>query len=239
MHLSIVIPAFNEARKIGADVSAAAEFLVARGLSGEIIVVDDGSTDDTAGVARDAIVPAGVRRLVIRLPANKGKGAAVREGILSSAGDYVLFADCGMCVPFEQSLRGIQMIRSGRCDIAHGSRKLPASRIVLPQSLSRRLLSRVFRLAVGLLMPIGRGLSDTQCGFKVYRGDVARLLYGQCVIDGFMFDIEVLVRARAMGYRVAEFPITWICDRDSRLHPGRTAMNVVRELTRIWRSEML
>ena len=236
MDLSIVIPAYNEAAKIARDVDAAARFLVDQRLAGEILVVDDGSDDETAKVAEAVPVPPGVERKVIRYLPHRGKGCAVRTGIVATRSEYVLFADSGLCVPFANALRGLDMLRQGTCDIAHGSRKMPESVLRVRQPLYRRLLSRAFRAVVFGLMGIPRELTDTQCGFKIYRGDVARKLYQDCRSDGFLFDIEVLMRARRRGFTVREFPVEWVCDLDSRLKPARNLFGILRELIRIKRA---
>jgi dolichyl-phosphate beta-glucosyltransferase len=236
MDLSIVIPAFREGHKIRHDVEAAAAFLVNQGLRGEIIVVDDGSPDDTRTVAAAVELPPGVERQILHYVPNRGKGYAVRTGVSASRGDFVLFADAGLCIPFSSTLTGIDLIRSGRCEIAHGSRKLPESLHLRRQRLSRRILSWGFRKVVGLFMGVPRELTDTQCGFKVYRGDVARKLYGQCLCDGFMFDMEILLRALKAGYRVCEFPVEWRCDLDTRLSPSRSAGRTFMELRTIKRT---
>jgi len=235
MDLSIVIPAFREEHKVAHDVEAAGAFLAGHGLAGEIIVVDDGSDDDTAGAASAARIPDGVDFRVIRYTPNRGKGFAVKTGMLATQGAYALFADVGLCVPFDNALRGLDLLRSGACEVAHGSRKLPDSVLVRKQHLYRRVLSWLFRKMVGLFMGIPQRLSDTQCGFKMYRGDVARELFRACRTDGFMFDIEILLRALAKGYRVAEFPVEWRCDYDSRLHPAHDGAGVFGELRTIKR----
>ena len=235
MDLSIVIPAYNEAAKIARDVDAAARFLVDQRLAGEILVVDDGSQDDTAKVAEAVPVPSGVERKVIRC-AHRGKGCAVRTGMVATRGEYVLFADSGLCVPFANALRGLELLRQGACEIAHGSRKMAGSVLKVPQPAYRRLLSRAFRAVVLDLMGIPHNLTDTQCGFKGYRGDVARELYRDCRSDGFMFDIEVLMRARRRGFTVREFPVEWICDLDSRLRPTHNLFGILLELVRIKRA---
>jgi dolichyl-phosphate beta-glucosyltransferase len=236
MDFSIVIPAFREAAKVRQDVEAAAAFLVAQGFKGEVIIVDDGSPDDTTAAAKAAEIPPEVERRVIRYTPNCGKGYAVRTGMNETRGQYTMFADVGLCVPFENALRGLELIKSGRCEIAHGSRKLPASVIRRPQRLHRRLMSWTFRKVVGLFMGVPGGLTDTQCGFKVYRGDVARELYGTCLSDGFMFDIEILLRALRKGYRVLEFPVEWRCDWDSRLKAGKSAFDTLAELKAVKRN---
>ena len=233
MDLSIVIPAFREGHKILHDVDAAAAFLAKAGLKGEIIVVDDGSPDDTTEAAKRAKMPDGVDRKVIRYSPQRGKGCAVRTGIKASHGQYVMFADVGQCVPYDNAMRGLELIHSGVCQIAHGSRKLPDSVVKKPQRIYRRLLSWAFRTVVRLSMGVPWSLSDTQCGFKVYRGDVARQLYGECTSNGFMFDIEILLRALQRGYTVKEFPVEWRCDWDSRLRPARGAAATLRELAEI------
>jgi len=229
--LSIVIPAWNEAGKIGRDVRAATDFLRAQHLRGEIIVVDDGSTDGTAEEAEKPEIPPEVTRRVIRVSRHRGKGFAVRIGICRSLGRFVLFADSGLCIPFETALAGLELLQTGLCDIAHGSRHLPESRIVRPHRLHRRIFSWAFRRVVLPLLGI-HGLTDTQCGFKIYRGGPARMLYARCRSNGFEFDIEVILRALHAGLRICEFPVEWRSDRDSRFPslsgPFRCALALAR-----------
>ncbi len=230
VNLSIVIPAFEESRKIARDVAMAGDFLQANGLAGEVIVVDDGSSDETAQAARSVALPAGVRRNVIRYDEHRGKGCAVRTGVKAAGGQYVMFADCGLCVPYGNALLGLSLLQEDRCDIAHASRRLIQSDILHDQPWHRRLISYSFRSVVRTVSGVPRHLTDTQCGFKIYKGDVARLLYGECVTDGFMFDIEIVLRAVRKGYRIAEFPVEWTCDPDSRLSLARTPWPVLAEL---------
>lgn len=233
MELTIVIPAYEESHKIARDVEAAAAFFAAGRLDGELIVVDDGSRDDTSGAARRAGEHFGAPLRVIRLDSNHGKGGAVRAGILESRGEFVLFADSGYSVPFEWALTGIEMIQAGQCDIAHGSRKMPGCHIVRRQPALRRFCSKAFRRFVDVLLHVPRDLTDTQCGFKVYRTDIAKQLYGELVTEGFTFDIEILLRAVRHGYRIGEFPVEWACDCDSRISIHHTSWRVLRELLRI------
>jgi len=233
MDLSIVIPAFNESRKIARDVEAAAAFLKNNNLTGEIVVVDDGSSDNTTAAAEAAIIPSDMLLNVIRYEDNRGKGYAVRTGMAASTGEYTMFADSGNCVPYDTALLGLELLKSGSCELAHGSRKMPGSVIRRPQSCFRRLMSRFFRLLMVLFMKIPTELTDTQCGFKIYKGDVAWELYGACTTDGFIFDIEIILRACRAGYRIREFPLEWTSDRDSRLAPTRNAGRMLRELLAI------
>jgi dolichyl-phosphate beta-glucosyltransferase len=236
MDLSIVIPAFEERKKIARDVKAAAAFLAGNALAGEIIVVDDGSEDNTAEAAREVAVPSGVRYEVIRYEPHRGKGCAVRTGILATTGTYVMFADCGLCIPYGNVLQGLKMLQKDKCDIAHGSRRLIESDILQDQPWHRRMFSRMFKATVRTLLGVPRKLSDTQCGFKIYKGDVGRELYGACMTDGFMFDIEVILRAVRQGKRIREFPVEWACDPDSRLSVTRTPWPVLAELRALRRA---
>jgi dolichyl-phosphate beta-glucosyltransferase len=236
MDLSIVIPAFEESRKIARDVKAAAQFLQAHALQGEIIVVDDGSQDGTARAAEKVAVPDGIVRRVIRYEPHRGKGYGVRTGMQQTTGRYAMFADCGLCIPYGNALMGLDLLKSGACEIAHGSRRHIQSDILQDQPWHRRLMSRTFKSAVRTILRVPRELTDTQCGFKVYRGDVARELYGECLTDGFMFDIEVILRALKRGYRIAEFPVEWTCDPDSRLSVARTPWPVLFELLALRRA---
>ena len=234
MDLSIVIPALNEQEKITRDIRDAAIFLQSRNLDGEIIVVDDGSTDNTAERVREA-PDCGNPVHLISYVENRGKGFAIRKGFEKSRGDIVLFIDSGSCIPLEDLCAGYRMILSNDCDIAHASRYRRDSVIIRPQKLSRRLSSRVFRLMIHLWMHIPFTLTDTQCGLKLYKGDLGRSLYESARTDGFMFDIEIILRAGRMACQIREFPIHWISDPDSRLSIIKTVFKMFRELLQIRR----
>ncbi len=236
MDLSIVIPALNESKKIGRDVIEAAEFLESNHLVGEIIVVDDGSKDNTAEVAKNVNIPPAINQQVIRYEHHRGKGYAIRTGINQTSAEYVMFADSGCCVPYEDVLHGLKLLKNSTCDIAHGSRKMRGCHIEKTQSLYRRICSKMFHWFVIHYMKVPAEFTDTQCGFKIYKGDVARHLYGECITDGFIFDVEIILRAKKEGYRIKEFPIDWTCDRDSRLSPTRSSWQVLYELITIKRA---
>ena len=233
--LSIIIPAFNEEHKIQQDILAADRFLTSEDLSGEIIVIDDGSTDQTSAAAEKTANNIQTPCIIERFEKNYGKGRAVRTGILKSQGDYVIFADSGNCVPFEQVKVGMALIESDQYQIAHGSRKMSDCHISRPQSFYRRICSGLFHWF--LIRDIKRlgNLTDTQCGFKMYRGDIARELYAQSTIDGFTFDIEVILLALSSGHTIHEFPVDWTCDPDSRLKPTHEAIRVFTDLMRLKR----
>ncbi|MBN2202510.1 glycosyltransferase [bacterium] len=228
MDLSIIIPVWNERGKIARDAAAAAAFFRNRGIKGELIVSDDGSTDGTADAAERAGWSAGVQVKILRLP-HRGKGHAVRRGMLASSGRVAGFLDSGLCIPYEDVWAGIRLILSGQCEIAHGSRRHANSVILRPGKWTRRIASDCFRRAASGLFRIPDGLTDTQAGCKFYSGDIARALYAACRSDGFLFDLEVIVLARKTGHRILEFPVHWTSDPDSRLSIVRSLPNLVSE----------
>ncbi len=232
MDLSIIIPAYEESKKIARDIREATEFLAHHQLTGQIIVVDDGSADGTDKVAQAALEhpPEGVSLEVIRYPDHTGKGFAVRNGIVASTGDYVMFADSGSCVPYEEVLQGLKLVKDGQCDIAHASRRMAGCHVDYSKAFHRRIFSNIFRSCIMWFMGIPSELTDTQCGFKIYRGTIARRLYSQAITDGSAFDIEIILRARRAGYKIKEFPVRWTCDPDSRLSVVRSFWYIPREL---------
>ena len=233
MDLSIVIPAYNESEKIRRDIESAASFFANGRLAGQVIVVDDGSTDGTGDIAEDTDIGHKIDLRVVRLGRNRGKGAAIRAGMEVADGEYVMFADSGTCIPFSDVLRGLDILNNYGCDIAHGSRVLKESIIEKQRNWYRRICSSLFRLVVFRWLSIPAELTDTQCGFKMYRGDVGRRLYAECVTDGYMFDVEIILRAVKYGYRIGEFAVEWSCDPDSRLDPARNATHILAELAKI------
>lgn len=233
MEISIVIPVYNERNKIAGDIKSASEFLASQTFTGEIIVVNDGSSDGTADYARKATVKDSTGLKIIDYKPHKGKGYAVKQGILETAADYVVFIDSGNCVPYSNILRGINLIRDGKCDISHGSRYLSDSRIIRPKKWYRGLSSYIFRRCIDFFMNIPYQLTDTQCGLKIYRKEIAHALYNECSTDGFLFDIEIILRAHKKGYRILEFPIDWSSDPDSRLSFFKTLFTIFPEIRRL------
>jgi dolichyl-phosphate beta-glucosyltransferase len=231
--VSIVIPAFNEAGKIGRDVEAAAAFLWESGFGGEVIVIDDGSADGTAEEAGRAKVLPPVQRVVLRMEKNTGKGAAVRRGVLESRGDVVLYADSGTCIPYANALPVIKRIAAGELNIGLASRRLRATVIRRDRPLRRRIISRLFHQAAVIIAGLPPWITDSQCGFKVYEGKAARELFAGLVTPGFLFELEIILKALRRGYRLEEFPVEWTCDLDSRLRPASQAGGVLKELFRV------
>ncbi|MBT58919.1 MAG: glycosyltransferase [Candidatus Marinimicrobia bacterium] len=233
MNLSIIIPVFNEAEKIRDDILMISKFLNENKLTGEIIISDDGSTDDTIIMATETPVSELVQLSVISDGKHVGKGHAVRKGILQSKGNIVLFMDSGKTVKLDAITKGLEMIQHGDCQIVLGSRHLPESIINIPLTFHRRVVSVLFRLFIKLVFPSMWGFTDTQCGFKISNGNLARKIYGESVIDGFLFDIEFLKKAKKNAVTIYELPIHWTCDRDSRLSLLPTLWEVLRDALRL------
>ena len=203
---TVVIPAYNEGLRIGETLDRVTAYLRARGAAHEVLVVDDGSTDDTAQVVSRWAEKSPAVRLV-RLDRNRGKGAALREGVARSAGRLVVVTDADMSTPIEDLERLEQALEQG-CAAAFGSRAAAGAEVQERQSLARRILGRAGNLWIRALA--APGFLDTQCGFKLLRGPAARRLFGLCREEGFALDIELICLARrVLGERVAEVGVRW------------------------------
>ncbi len=230
LDLTIIIPTFNDAHKFSADVEAADRFLQDETLNGEIVLVDDGSTDDTLDHAR-ALQARFPRFRFLSHQQNRGKGYALARGVESAQGRIVMFADAGMCVPYDIARIALTMLALDMCDIAIGSRRMRGS-VKKEQPLYRRIGARGHSMLVHALGVPGY-ISDTQCGFKFYRSAVAKRLFGELITDGFMFDVEIILRAVKDGCRILEFPVLWSNDPDTRFKPFPGSLRVLGDLARI------
>jgi glycosyltransferase involved in cell wall biosynthesis/multidrug transporter EmrE-like cation transporter len=202
--LSVIVPVYDEAARLGPALARLSAFLRKHAPGAhELLVVDDGSRDATPALLARLRLP-GLR--VLRLPRNRGKGAAVRAGLGAARGRAILFMDCDLSTPPAEIPGAERLIRAG-WDVAIGSRALPASRLPVPQPPLRRLAGRLFNLATRILL--GLPFADTQCGFKAFSPRAARRLAREGRVDGFAFDCELLLLARRAGFRVRDFPVTW------------------------------
>jgi dolichyl-phosphate beta-glucosyltransferase len=224
--VSVVIPAFNEEERLPATVRGAAEYFRNLGKPFELIIVDDGSRDRTAAIALGMRNEYPEMRL-LRLAANRGKGYAVRSGVLNCGGSLMLFADADGATPWDQFERLEAAVETG-ADVAIGSRARGAADVRVRARIHRRLMGRVFAKLVGLLAI--SGIEDTQCGFKLFRGDVAQELFSRMRMNGFSFDVEVLLMARRRGHRIAEVPVNWNHQPGSRVRLVQDSLLMVRDL---------
>lgn len=224
--ISIVIPAYNEEWRILPTIGAIAVEISKRDVPWELIVSDDGSSDDTRKLVRELGLP-NVRLLE---SANTGKGGAVRRGVLAARGSYVLFADADQSTPIEQFGELLDQIDHHGADVVVGSRGADGAE-VQNKSLLRTVLSTGLNtiVRVGFRIP----LSDTQCGFKLFTRNAAQTLFRVQRIDGFSFDLEVLYLARKRGMKIAEVPVEWIDAPGSTVDPGKVALQFLKDLVRI------
>jgi len=206
--LSIVIPAYNEAVRLGNSLRTIVAYLRENWPDAELIVVDDGSSDNTAALARQAFEDSGnLRTSVISYKSNLGKGRAVRLGLLAARGDVALFTDADLSTPITETPKVIDPILRGECDLTFGSRAIDRQLIGKHQPWRREQGGRVFNLAVRLAT--GVPFWDTQCGFKAFRMSVCRPLVEAATVDRFGFDVELIYLAYRAGLRLREIPVRW------------------------------
>jgi glycosyltransferase involved in cell wall biosynthesis len=208
LRLSIVVPAFNESARIVSSLHKIRQFLLEERLDSEILVVNDGSTDDTVQAVRSQM-PAfkSVTSLrVLENPGNHGKGYSVRHGVLQSTGAQVLFSDADLSCPIEDYRKLAVHLANGAA-IAFGSRALKRSEVRIHQPKAREYSGRVFNLLVRAVT--GLPFRDTQCGFKLFTREAADAVFSRQTVEGFGFDVEILYIARKLGFNIAEVPVVW------------------------------
>jgi dolichyl-phosphate beta-glucosyltransferase len=227
--LSIVVPAYNEARRLPGTLPQIVEYGRCLDEPVEILVVDDGSVDATSAVAAEVGAACPFLR-VLRSEHNHGKGAAVRRGMLAARYPHVLFTDVDLSTPIAEAAKLRAALAAG-ADVAVGSRRLAQSDVQVPQPWLRELAGRTFSGLVSLvLLP---GIHDSQCGFKAFRQAPLRAIFGRQRLQGFGFDAEVLWLARRLGYRVVEVPVVWRDDRRSNVRLLRDSGGMLLDLGRV------
>jgi len=242
MYLSLIIPAYKEASRIAASVEKVFAYLAEVPYEAEVIVVDDGSPDNSVEVILDAFAKYSVRRTLspsvqsrlIELGTNAGKGAAVRAGMLEAKGAIRIFTDADLSTPIHEVGKVIQAIEKEGYDVVVGSRALEGRKLVkVHQPFYREMMGRFFNMLVQIF--VLRGIKDTQCGFKGFRGEVAEKLFSEQKVMGFSFDVEILYLAKKHDYKIKEVAVEWYNDERTTVGALSDSARMFFELLRIRR----
>jgi dolichyl-phosphate beta-glucosyltransferase len=227
--LSVIIPAYNEAARFGPHIQSVLAYLRTNFPAFELLIVDDGSADETAAVVAAALDGEARARLISYHP-NRGKGCAIRTGMAASQGAKVVFLDADLSTPIDEIPRALELLE--QADIVVGSRALPDSDIRVRPPLYRRLATAIFDAVKHVMVGLWH-ISDTQCGFKAFRGEVGRALFALGQVDRFMFDVEILYLAERAGLRLREMPVRWADAPGSKVRFWEGLVSMVRDLWRI------
>jgi len=228
--LSIVIAAYNEENRIGESLLKIKKYFDGQDNDYQIIVVDDGSTDNTRQMSTD--YTAEITNLkVIGYPENKGKGYALRQGVFASKGDTVLLTDADLSTPIDELDRLLPLLKDQEYDIAIGSRALEPNKILKKQPWWRQGMGKIFNRIVKIM--VLDDFDDTQCGFKLFSGNVARRLFKNARINRFAYDVEILAMAKESGCRIVEVPVKWINSPASKVNPIFDSMQMLFDLIKI------
>lgn len=232
MYLSVVIPAYNEASRLGLTLKKLNSFLSCKDYDYEVIIVDDGSTDGTSSVASESTLSKSGKLSIIKNNRNKGKGFSVRKGMASSKGDYVLFTDADLSTPIEELDKLFSYIGKG-FDAAIGSRSIKGANIQAHQPFYREYMGKLFNKIVRLF--VLRGIIDTQCGFKLFKKTLVKDILPYLNIEGFAFDVEILYLAGKKGYSIKEVPIVWLDSPASKVNAVSDSLRMLMDILSIKR----
>lgn len=227
--LSIVVPCFNEEQRLPRTIEQIEHYLNGKHVDYELILVDDGSADGTRRVM-DAAAARHASVRVEGLPHNRGKGRALAVGVNAARGDEILLTDADLSTPIEE-LDKLQAALDNGAGVAIASRALRNSRVEVSQPIYRVVMGKAFNLIVqAVLLP---GIWDTQCGFKLFRADVARQVFAGLSTDGFGYDPEVLYRARKQGVKIAEVPVVWRNSAPTKVSPVRSSLDMLKHVLKV------
>ncbi|MDP2929134.1 MAG: glycosyltransferase family 2 protein [Candidatus Omnitrophota bacterium] len=232
IHLSVVIPAYNEETRIGPTLDEVYNFLSSKKYDFEVILVDDGSRDRTVDVAASSRLFEENKLTILKNGSNKGKGSSVKNGIIHSSGEFILFSDADLSTPIGEFDKLFGEINKGY-DIVIGSRALKDSDVKVHQLWHREVMGKTFNFFVKLLLM--RGLGDTQCGFKLFKGDAARKIAFSMKVKGFCFDVEMLYLAKIKGYNVREIGVIWENSPESKVRLFSSPLSMFLDLFAIKR----
>jgi len=229
VYLSVVVPAYNEEKRIEQPLERVVSYLRNHFDQWELIYSDDGSKDKTRTklIKLQEMYP---ELKVVGTEKNRGKGSAVRNGMLAASGDIVLFSDTDFSTPIEEIEKLLSSLQKGY-DIAIGSRGLSESNIEVHQAWAREMMGKMFNALLRSLLPID--FMDTQCGFKMFNRKATDVILPRMHLDGFAFDVEMLIIAQANKLRIAEVPVVWKNVLDSRVHPIRNSLEMIRDVLKV------
>ena len=230
MFLSIIIPAYNEEERLTVSLDKLYHYLIGRNYDYEVIVVDDGSSDRTGKTVLESMLAKSGKIIFLTNGENKGKGFSVKQGMLHSIGEYVLFSDADFSTPIQELDKLLKCLKDGY-DIAIGSRSVKGSKITVHQPFYRETMGKFFNFLVQVF--VLRGINDTQCGFKLFNGQCAKIIAQELKIDRFGFDVEMLYLAKKKSYKIKEVPVTWINSTESKVSPIRDSFKMFLELLSI------
>jgi len=226
---SIIIPAYNESQRISASLDKILSYIAEQQWGAEVIVVNDGSRDNTAEIVRQYAKTHPMVRL-IENPGNRGKGYTVRNGMMQAHGDILLFTDADLSSPIEESQKLFAAIGKG-ADVTFGSRWLQAELQTARQPLYRQVFGRIFNLLLRIIL--GLKYKDTQCGFKAFTRKAAHQIFARQMIDRWGFDPEILFLAEKYGFKVAEVPVEWAHDNRSKINPVTDGAKMFMEMLKV------
>jgi len=224
--LAVIVPAYNEEPRLARSLDRIREYLSEQPYEWEVVVVDDGSTDATSNIARSFVEQDDRFRLISYSP-NRGKGYAVRTGMIDAETDWLLLCDADLAAPIEE----VEKLFAAEKPIAIGSRPLRESNLEIRQPWWREAAGRTFNFAVQALSI--RGIKDTQCGFKLFSREAAKAIFPRCQFDGFSYDFEALMIGQKLGYAIAEVPIRWSHQEGSKVRLFRDGMRMLRDLMKL------
>lgn len=225
--LSIIIPAYNEEKRLLPTLHKVYAYLSRQDFYSEIVIVDDGSTDNTIQVVRN-FKSSDNHITILENTQNKGKGYSVRKGMLYAKGKYVFFTDADLSTPIEEIGRCLPYLIHDDYDVVIGSRSMPDSDIVIHQPWYREKMGKTFNFMVNMVLL--KGIVDTQCGFKGFKKEVAKEVFKRCKIDGFSFDVEALYLSRKFNFKIKEIPIRWENSALSKVSPVKHSIQMFKDL---------
>lgn len=228
VHLSVIIPAYNEEKRLPESLQKIRAFLSRQPYASEVLVVDDGSKDKTCETAEAAL--RGFPHRVLKNPGNRGKGYSVRHGMMEAAGEYLLFSDADLSTPIEEVQKFLPALEK-EYDVVIGSRAMDQSKIKVRQNFIREGMGKTFNFLARLLT--FRGIKDSQCGFKAFRRAAGRDLFSRQTLDGFGFDVEIVYLAQKLGYKLLEAPVVWLNSPQSKVRLLSDPLDMFADLVRI------